>query len=107
MTELSSGLFCRSGCLLAAVLAFCFLAGGGTAFAGQRIRTAEEQTAREAAERAEEQERIAKEAENAAKTAIDRISTSREAMDAGNLTLAISAALEATELDMPYNMKCD
>ena len=90
-----------SAAMIAASL--LLVAGGVCTFLGQRQMRREEQTARVAAEAAETQERIAKEAEQRANQALELVTASREAMDAGNAEGAAAQAVKALRLDTTYN----
>ncbi len=94
-----------------------FLAGGIMTFVGQRGMREEERQARLAeeearraeekakldAQKAEEEERHRRELEERANQALELVDSSRNALTAGDRHGAIETALEALELDTPYN----
>lgn len=89
--------------LAAALAAALFLAGGATAFAGSRQLRREEEAARVVAEAQATQERIAKETEQAAKTALERVDSARAALKAGDAKRAQELALKALEVSTQYD----
>ena len=89
----------RKIAVTAAVLAACFVLGGGTAFAGQRIRTAEAQKAQRVAELREQVEAISKEAQQLARSTLESIDGSRSSLAAGDRPGAVAQALSAVKGD--------
>ena len=89
--------------ITAGVLLALFLTGGALSFTGSRRLRIEEEAARVEAEAQAEQERIAKETEQAANSALEYIEEAREALRAGNTERAKSLSLEALALGTHYD----
>ena len=94
----------------AAALILCFSLGGGFAFAGQRMLTAEEEQGRIAAEYAERQAREAElaaqkaqEEEERANRALELVNASRADYARGAPDTAAEKAAQALKLDTVYN----
>lgn len=87
----------------AATIAFMFLLGVGSTFAGLHVKATEEEQARIAAEKKEAQERLAKEKEQLEKNALQMISDAREYLDQGDNRTATSLAIDALMLKTCYD----
>lgn len=86
----------------AAIIALLML-GGITSFSGVNLQKAEEEKARIAAEISEQQERFAKETEQAAKEALAQIADGQSALERGDNPTAVSLALSALEKRTAYD----
>ncbi|MBR1496143.1 MAG: protein kinase [Oscillospiraceae bacterium] len=84
----------------AAVLAACFLLGGGSAFLGQRMKTAEEAEAKRIAIQQEEEERRTKQA-------LQLVEASRSSLAEGDRPNAAEQAAQALELGTIYDVNAE
>lgn len=89
--------------ITAAVCAFLIVLGGAAVFFGLNRMERAQALAAAAAETARKQEQAAKEAEAAAKRALEYISQSEQAFERGSADQAAQLAVQALELHTPYD----